>query len=70
MKKIMTAIKYICAVMFVSGFAVVFGTAGASDLNNIPIEQIVTQSIMGFILFVGGFVGYQLVKEYEWRNES
>ena len=67
---IRTLLKYICALLFVVGFAIIFGTAGASDLNNIPIEQIVTQSVIGFILFVGGFVGYQLVKEYEWRNES
>jgi hypothetical protein len=63
-------IKYICALLFVVGFAIIFGTAGASDLNNISMNQIVTQVLIGLVLFVGGFVGYQLVKEWEWRNES
>ena len=70
MKKLRTIMKYIFVIVSAIGFIFIYGTAGASDLNNIPMEQVVTQSATGLALFVAGFIGYQIIKEIEWRSES
>lgn len=68
MKKIRIITKYICVIASVIGFILVLGTAGASDLESIPVEQILTQSLVGMALFVLGFAGHWTIKGFEWEE--
>lgn len=43
------------------GFAIMLGTAGASDCNIIPFWRIVVQSLIGLAIFASGFLGYWLL---------
>ena len=45
------------------GFTIMLGTAGTSDFTSAPFEQILTQSIVGLIMFVAGFVLYWSLQE-------
>lgn len=47
-------IKRICGVVAVSGFLLVLGTAGASDVGYISIGRIAAQTGAGMMMFVGG----------------
>lgn len=38
----------------VLGFLLMLGTAGASDLNAIPLKQIIIQISIGLLMWVGG----------------
>ena len=42
-------------VMMIVGMFLIVATAGASDLGNIGIPQMIVQSIIGLILMYGGF---------------
>lgn len=46
--------RRVCAATAVIGIFLMFGTAGASDCDIIPLGQIIAQSITGLLLFTGG----------------
>ena len=46
--------KTICGIVCFSGFMLLLGTAGASDLNQIGFPQIIWQSALGLAMFAGG----------------
>lgn len=64
----MRSVKFLCGVVSIAGFILILGTAGASDLESIPMDQVLTQSLVGLGLLVLGFIGYQIIKEVEWRR--
>lgn len=64
----MRSVKFLCGVVSMAGFILILGTAGASDLESIPMDQVLTQSLVGLALLVLGFIGYQIIKEVEWRR--
>lgn len=37
-----------------AGFMLMLGTAGASDLNAIPLDQIIIQCLIGLLMWTGG----------------
>lgn len=46
--------RKICAIVALIGFLLMYGTAGASDLDVIPFSQIIWQMIIGMVLCFGG----------------
>ena len=46
--------KRITLVISFAGFMLMLGTAGASDLNAIPLKQIIIQTSIGLLMWVGG----------------
>lgn len=46
--------RWIALVISFAGFMLMLGTAGASDLNAIPLSQIIIQSLIGLLMWVGG----------------
>lgn len=46
--------RNIARTISVLGFLLVLGTAGASDLNAIPLKQIIIQTSIGLLMWVGG----------------
>lgn len=46
--------RKIARTISVLGFLLMLGTAGASDLNAIPLKQIIIQISIGLLMWVGG----------------
>ena len=46
--------RNIARTISVLGFLLMLGTAGASDLNAIPLKQIIIQISIGLLMWVGG----------------
>ena len=46
--------RNIARTISVLGFLLMLGTAGASDLNEIPLKQIIIQISIGLLMWVGG----------------
>ena len=46
--------RKIALTISVLGFLLMLGTAGASDLNAIPLKQIIIQISIGLLMWVGG----------------
>ena len=46
--------RNIARTISVLGFLLMLGTAGASDLNAIPLKQIIIQTSIGLLMWVGG----------------
>lgn len=46
--------RNIARTISVLGFLLMLGTAGASDLNVIPLKQIIIQISIGLLMWVGG----------------
>ena len=46
--------RKIALTISVLGFLLMLGTAGASDLNEIPLKQIIIQISIGLLMWVGG----------------
>ena len=46
--------KSVCGIVCFSGFMLLLGTAGASDLNQIDFPQIFWHSAIGLAMFAGG----------------
>ena len=46
--------RNIARTISVLGFLLMLGTAGASDLNVIPLKQIIIQTSIGLLMWVGG----------------
>ena len=46
--------RNIARAISVLGFLLMLGTAGASDLNAIPLKQIIIQISIGLLMWVGG----------------
>ena len=46
--------RNIARTISVLGFLLLLGTAGASDLNAIPLKQIIIQISIGLLMWVGG----------------
>ena len=46
--------RNIARTISVLGFLLMLGTAGASDLNTIPLKQIIIQISIGLLMWVGG----------------
>lgn len=46
--------RNIALTISVLGFLLMLGTAGASDLNEIPLKQIIIQTSIGLLMWVGG----------------
>ena len=46
--------RNIALTISVLGFLLMLGTAGASDLNAIPLKQIIIQISIGLLMWVGG----------------
>ena len=46
--------RNIALTISVLGFLLMLGTAGASDLNEIPLKQIIIQISIGLLMWVGG----------------
>ena len=46
--------RNIARTISVLGFLLMLGTAGASDLNAIPLKQIIVQISIGLLMWVGG----------------
>ena len=46
--------RKIALTISVLGFLLMLGTAGASDLNAIPLKQIIIQTSIGLLMWVGG----------------
>lgn len=46
--------RNIARTISVLGFLLVLGTAGASDLNAIPLKQIIIQISIGLLMWAGG----------------
>lgn len=44
----------VCRAVCVAGFLLMLGTAGASDADAIPFDQIVWQLLVGLAMFAGG----------------
>ena len=47
-------VRNIARTISVLGFLLMLGTAGASDLNAIPLKQIIIQISIGLLMWVGG----------------
>ena len=54
LKKILTTL---CVLSMVSGFLLIIGTAGASDLELISFGTLVVRSLIGTSILGGGFFG-------------
>lgn len=68
-------IKFISALIIISGIIRIYGTAGSSDLGLIKINEIITQCIIGFFVIVIGSsiwifnnVSYKNRKKKYYRN--
>ena len=46
--------RNIALTISVLGFLLMLGTAGASDLDVIPLKQIIIQTSIGLLMWVGG----------------
>ena len=46
--------RNIARTISVLGFLLMLGTAGASDLDAIPLKQIIIQTSIGLLMWVGG----------------
>ena len=46
--------RKICAIVAIIGFLLMYGTAGASDLDAISFSQVIWQMIIGMALCFGG----------------
>ena len=46
--------RNIALTISVLGFLLMLGTAGASDLDAIPLKQIIIQTSIGLLMWVGG----------------
>ena len=47
-------VRNIARTISVLGFLLMLGTAGASDLNAIPLKQIIIQISIGLLMWAGG----------------
>lgn len=57
--------KFIAGLISVIGFFYILGTAGSSDLNLIPFNEIVCRSLIGLTLFAGGFFSIWFLERCE-----
>ena len=53
-RKTVRRIQRVFRVICILGFVLLFGTAGASDCDQIGIRQLVVQSCIGLLMFIGG----------------
>lgn len=52
------------------GCVILFGTAGASDLNNLPFVQTIVQCLIGFGLLVVGLRGSAVANKRRENDET
>lgn len=64
-KYIYNAVKVIGTTMLITGILLIIGTAGESDLNNMPFAQIISQITMGFGMSTLGFITTKIIKKLE-----
>jgi hypothetical protein len=61
---IYNAVKAIGIICIVIGFLTILGTAGASDLGQISMSQIISQISMGLIVAIVGFITIGGIKKW------
>lgn len=64
-RSICNAVTIMGITLIVAGLLLVLGTAGASDLNNIPFSQIISQTIIGFGVSTIGFITLKIINKVE-----
>jgi hypothetical protein len=64
-RQICNVIGVIGAIVIALGFFLMVGTEGASYLDNIPLSQIIVQSIIGLAIMAFGFITLVIAKKLE-----
>ncbi|MBO5969755.1 MAG: hypothetical protein J6S14_14780 [Clostridia bacterium] len=56
-EKVINVFRILAGLSIAVGLVIMFGTAGASDINNLPVDEIIDNLTTAFVFFgVGAFV--------------